>query len=582
MKKLLLIVFGLLLTSSVFAQFESRVLSSNGIQFIPKTTTELNTATLPFPIQEEGLMVYNITTGTYWQRISGLWIDLGQDELQTLTLNGTTLEVRDSQGRLSQDVDLSSLTGVASSVEWVNVLNIPADFADGVDNVDDADADASNEFQTLSKAGFTVTLSDGGGSVTTDDADADPSNEFQTLSINGSDLTISDGNTVTLPAGGGGTDDQTGSEVPLTTTNFDNNLSASDTNVQLALETLDELTVAAGSVDFVSNVATSVILGRVTGGSGNSEELTPAQVRTLINVEDNAAADQTAAEVSVSAGGFSGNLSGTDTDVQTALNTIDALVIGGGTVDVVSNVATSTILGRTTGGSGDSEELSASQVRTLINVEDGATADQTGAEIKAAYEGEADTNAFTDAEQTKLGGIETAAKDDQNSSEVPYDNTASNLNATNVKDALDELKEPIEIDTWNGLSAPQQAAVKFAVVYDADGATTTSIVQGTSATLTSAAGSITWVGDEANTLNVTLTEDTTIQNPSTPQIGAIYQFIVTQDSNGLHTLSWGNQFAFPDGTAPVMTLDPNAVDVYTAYWNGTIFITTYVQNFLTP
>ena len=38
-----------------------------------------------------------------------------------------------------------------------------------------------------------------------------------------------------------------------------------------------------------------------------------------------------------------------------------------------------------------------------------ATADQTGAEIKSAYEGVADTNAFTDALLTKLNGIETAA-----------------------------------------------------------------------------------------------------------------------------------------------------------------------------
>jgi len=48
----------------------------------------------------------------------------------------------------------------------------------------------------------------------------------------------------------------------------------------------------------------------------------------------------------------------------------------GGTVDVVSNVATDRILGRTTAGTGDSEQLTASAVRTLINVEDGATADQ--------------------------------------------------------------------------------------------------------------------------------------------------------------------------------------------------------------
>ena len=48
----------------------------------------------------------------------------------------------------------------------------------------------------------------------------------------------------------------------------------------------------------------------------------------------------------------------------------------GGAVDVLSNVATDRILGRTTAGTGDSEQLTASAVRTLINVEDGATADQ--------------------------------------------------------------------------------------------------------------------------------------------------------------------------------------------------------------
>ena len=82
----------------------------------------------------------------------------------------------------------------------------------------------------------------------------------------------------------------------------------------------------------------------------------------------------------------------------------------GTTVDVVSNVAADRILGRVTAGSGDSEELTAAQVRSLINVEDGATADQTGSEIKAAYEGEADTNAYTDAEKSKLAGISAGAE----------------------------------------------------------------------------------------------------------------------------------------------------------------------------
>lgn len=51
----------------------------------------------------------------------------------------------------------------------------------------------------------------------------------------------------------------------------------------------------------------------------------------------------------------------------------------------------------------------AADISKLAGIEAGATADQTGAEIKAAYEGEADTNAFTDAEKTKLAGITAGA-----------------------------------------------------------------------------------------------------------------------------------------------------------------------------
>lgn len=62
---------------------------------------------------------------------------------------------------------------------------------------------------------------------------------------------------------------------------------------------------------------------------------------------------------------------------------IESLILGGA-VDVLSNVAQDRLIGRITTGSGDSEELTAAQVRTLLNIEDGATADQTAAEILAA------------------------------------------------------------------------------------------------------------------------------------------------------------------------------------------------------
>ena len=71
---------------------------------------------------------------------------------------------------------------------------------------------------------------------------------------------------------------------------------------------------------------------------------------------------------------------------------------------------------------------------------------QDAADIKTDYESNADTNAFTDDEKTKLAGIETGATQDQTAAEVPYDNNGSSLSALNVKDGLDELdaeKEPV-------------------------------------------------------------------------------------------------------------------------------------------
>lgn len=75
----------------------------------------------------------------------------------------------------------------------------------------------------------------------------------------------------------------------------------------------------------------------------------------------------------------------------------------------MQHIASDSFLGRDSASTGDVEVLSAAAARTILNVEDGATADQTGAEIKAAYEAEADTNAFTDADHTKLDGIEALA-----------------------------------------------------------------------------------------------------------------------------------------------------------------------------
>ncbi|NRB17725.1 MAG: hypothetical protein HRU33_09215 [Rhodobacteraceae bacterium] len=46
----------------------------------------------------------------------------------------------------------------------------------------------------------------------------------------------------------------------------------------------------------------------------------------------------------------------------------------------------------------------------LDGIEAGATADQSPAQIKTAYEGVADTNAYTDADKTKLAGLNIATQ----------------------------------------------------------------------------------------------------------------------------------------------------------------------------
>ena len=51
----------------------------------------------------------------------------------------------------------------------------------------------------------------------------------------------------------------------------------------------------------------------------------------------------------------------------------------------------------------------AAELTRLGGVETDATQDQTGAEIKASYEAESNTNAYTDTEKTKLGGVAAGA-----------------------------------------------------------------------------------------------------------------------------------------------------------------------------
>lgn len=149
---------------------------------------------------ESGTAVYverfNPTTNDYGL----IALKLGMGTVQSGTFN--SIDWGSHSYFIKIEVDPNNGTAY-TSMGTSQLLSVPyALYAkSGGSGGEDADADPTNEIQTLSKSLNTVTLSDGGGSFTddVDDADADPANEIQNLSVSGSDLTISVGNTVTLP-----------------------------------------------------------------------------------------------------------------------------------------------------------------------------------------------------------------------------------------------------------------------------------------------------------------------------------------------------------------------------------------------
>ena len=140
----------------------------------------------------------------------------------------------------------------------------------------------------------------------------------------------------------------------------------------------------------------------------------------------------------------------------------------------------------------------------LSGIEEGATADQTNAEIKTAYEANSDTNAFTDAEKTKLQnldlaklqGIETGATADQSNAEIK---TAYEANSdTNAFTDAEKTK-------LAGISAGQ-------------GATDFTSLTDTPANFTSAAGKTVKVNSSANALEF-VDQISDVVGDTTPQLG---------------------------------------------------------------
>ena len=248
--------------------------------------------------------------------------------------------------------------------------------------------------------------------------------------------------------------------------------------------------------------ATSKILGRVSSGAGACEELTAAQIRTLINVEDGATADQTAAEIRTLVGNASDSNVFTDA-LLSKLNGIAAsatnvtnnnqLTNGAGyitatlTNEQVQDIVGAMVSGNTESGitvtyqDGDGtldfsvasqtdQNFTTTLKNKLDGIESGATADQTAAEIRTLVGNASDSNVFTDALLSKLNGIASGATNVTNTNQLT--NGAGFITATLTNEQVQDIVGAmVSGNTESGITVTYQdgdGTIDFSVASQTD------------------------------------------------------------------------------------------------------------------
>ena len=142
---------------------------------------------------------------------------------------------------------------------------------------------------------------------------------------------------------------------------------------------------------------TAAEIRTLVDNASDSNVLTDALLTKLNAIESGATADQTSEEIQDIVGGMLS--SNTESGITVTYQDSD------GTIDFT--VASQT-----------DENFTTADHAKLDGIEASATADQSDAEIKTAYENNSDTNALTDALLSKLNGIEAGATADQTSEEI--------------------------------------------------------------------------------------------------------------------------------------------------------------------
>ena len=334
---------------------------------------------------------------------------------------------------------------------------------------------------------------------------------------NGKLFTKRDNGTVTEITGGGGIDD--GDKGDITVSN-----SGATFTIDSGVISTAKIADDAVTYDKIQNVsATDRILGRDSSGAGVIEEITPANLRTMLNVADGATNVTNTNQLTNGAGFITATL--TNEQVQDIVggmltgNTETGITVtyqdGDGTIDFVVG----TLNQDTTGNAATATALETA--RTIAGV---------------SFDGTANISLNNNAITNGAGYITSA--DGGNAATLDSIDSSQFLRS----DANDSASGILTLTA--GLSFGADARCAASVSSLSDGSTIT--VDFTSGIHHS----------------VTLGGNRTFGNPSNDgstvgQSGAIF---ITQDGTGSRTASFHSDYKFVGGTAPTLSTAANAVD----------------------
>ena len=261
---------------------------------------------------------------------------------------------------LMEDADANPTNELQTVVQVGSIVTLSQ--GGGTFSVEDADANPSNELQSLSQVGNTVTLSQGGGSVTITEVDGDPSNELQDLEFNNNYLYItgqSNPNIVNLNHLLDNTDAQ-----QLAYDLVTGNLALTDGGVVNLSSLEDDADAdATNELQTISRVGDDIVLSH-NGGTVNIEDGDSDDTNEIQTVSQNGLT------VTLSNGGGSFTIADDDNSI---VNEIQDLMVVGDSL-VITNNPSATVIDL---GVHDNQTLNFSTLTYELTIANGNTVDLT-------------------------------------------------------------------------------------------------------------------------------------------------------------------------------------------------------------